>query len=61
GIIGLAQLNGARGEIRSRRDIVRRTKLDLLYQRKWAFLLDLRLLCATPLQLAKDLFSGRSY
>jgi lipopolysaccharide/colanic/teichoic acid biosynthesis glycosyltransferase len=61
GIIGLAQLSGARGEIRCRHDIVRRTKLDLLYQRRWTLLLDVRLLCLTPIQVLKDLFSGRSY
>jgi putative colanic acid biosynthesis UDP-glucose lipid carrier transferase len=61
GIIGLAQLNGARGEIRSRRDITRRTKLDLLYQRRWSLLLDLRLICITPAQLILDVLKGRSY
>lgn len=61
GIIGVAQLNGARGEIRSRRDIVRRTKLDLLYQRRWSIFLDIGLILSAPFRLINDALDRRAY
>ena len=50
GITGLAQVNGARGETRTVRDMRRRIQLDLAYIRNWSLWLDLRIILVTPLR-----------
>ena len=51
GITGLAQISGARGEIRSVEDMRRRVNLDLQYIRDWSIWLDLWI-------IAKTVFKG---
>lgn len=48
GITGLAQVNGARGETRTVRDMRRRIHFDLAYIRNWSLWLDLRIILITP-------------
>jgi lipopolysaccharide/colanic/teichoic acid biosynthesis glycosyltransferase len=48
GITGLAQINGARGETRTLRDMRRRVHYDLAYIRNWSLWLDLRIILMTP-------------
>lgn len=50
GITGLAQINGARGETRTVRDMRRRIHFDLAYIRHWSLWLDLRIILMTPLR-----------
>lgn len=50
GITGLAQVNGARGETRTVRDMRRRIHFDLAYIRNWSLWLDLRIILITPLR-----------
>ena len=50
GITGLAQVNGARGETRTVRDMRRRIHFDLAYIRNWSLWLDLRIIVMTPLR-----------
>ena len=47
--------------VRPWRDIVRRTKLDLLYQRRWSLRLDLGLICSAPFRLIQDALVKRAY
>lgn len=47
GITGLAQVNGYRGEIIRKSDIINRTRLDILYLEKWNALLDLKIIYQT--------------
>lgn len=47
GITGLAQINGARGEIREARDMERRVQLDLQYVETWSLFLDAKILART--------------
>ncbi len=49
GITGLAQINGARGEMRSSEDMRRRVALDLEYIRTWSLWLDLRIIAHTAI------------
>jgi lipopolysaccharide/colanic/teichoic acid biosynthesis glycosyltransferase len=48
GITGWAQIHGQRGETAALEDMRRRVRLDLWYVRHATFLLDLRILLATP-------------
>jgi lipopolysaccharide/colanic/teichoic acid biosynthesis glycosyltransferase len=48
GITGWAQIHGLRGETAALEDMCRRVSLDLWYVRHAGFLLDLRILLATP-------------
>lgn len=59
GITGLAQVRGLRGEIRTHADIAARLAADLEYVRRQSLLLDLWILTATPLVLARDLWRMR--
>jgi putative colanic acid biosynthesis UDP-glucose lipid carrier transferase len=54
GITGLAQVNGARGEIRSLADLSRRIALDLLYVKQQSWTLDCTILGRTLLQIWRD-------
>ncbi len=54
GITGWAQVNGARGALRTRHDLERRVRLDLDYIARWSLALDVRILALT---LWRELFS----
>jgi len=54
GMTGLAQVNGARGEIKEEKDIERRLQLDLQYVETWSLLLDLKILARTALVVWLD-------
>jgi Undecaprenyl-phosphate glucose phosphotransferase len=53
GITGWAQINGWRGEIDSETKMQKRVECDLYYIENWSVLLDLYILCQTPLALLK--------
>lgn len=61
GLVGLAQLKGARGEIRAAGDIVRRTAFDLEYQRRWSLWFDLWLIGTAPVRVLAHLLRGQAY
>jgi putative colanic acid biosynthesis UDP-glucose lipid carrier transferase len=47
GMTGLAQINGARGEITEVSDMERRFELDLQYVERWSLFLDIKILART--------------
>lgn len=53
GITGLAQSKGYRGETRNLIDMKNRVTLDRFYVQNWSFLLDLKIIGATIISLAK--------
>jgi putative colanic acid biosysnthesis UDP-glucose lipid carrier transferase len=53
GITGLAQSKGYRGETRNLIEMKNRVKLDRFYIENWSFLLDLKIIIATVVSLAK--------
>ena len=53
GITGLAQVSGYRGEIKKRSDIKNRVRLDIFYIENWSFLLDLKIILQTILNVFK--------
>ncbi|WP_299670552.1 exopolysaccharide biosynthesis polyprenyl glycosylphosphotransferase [uncultured Polaribacter sp.] len=53
GITGLAQISGYRGEIKNRSDIKNRVRLDIFYIENWSFLLDLKIIIQTILNVFK--------
>ncbi|MGC6285569.1 MAG: undecaprenyl-phosphate glucose phosphotransferase [Polaribacter sp.] len=53
GITGLAQISGYRGEIRKKADIKNRVRLDIFYIENWSFLLDLKIIFQTVLNIFK--------
>lgn len=53
GITGLAQVKGYRGEIQKESDILNRIKLDIFYIENWSFLLDLKIIVQTILNVFK--------
>ncbi|MBT8294603.1 MAG: exopolysaccharide biosynthesis polyprenyl glycosylphosphotransferase [Eudoraea sp.] len=53
GITGLAQVRGYRGEIEKESDIHNRIKFDIFYIENWSFLLDLKIIVQTILNLLK--------
>lgn len=53
GITGLAQIRGYRGETATREDVVRRVECDIEYIETWSFLLDVRIIWVTALQLVR--------
>jgi len=53
GITGLAQINGCRGEASQPEDVVKRVEYDIEYIEKWSFLLDLRIIWYTALQVLR--------
>jgi lipopolysaccharide/colanic/teichoic acid biosynthesis glycosyltransferase len=61
GMTGLAQLKGARGEVRSDSDIARRAQLDLEYHRRWSIWLDLWLIASTPARLVIHLVRDQAF
>ncbi len=53
GITGLAQISGYRGEIKKRSDIKNRVRFDIFYIENWSFLLDLKIILKTILNVFK--------
>jgi putative colanic acid biosynthesis UDP-glucose lipid carrier transferase len=53
GITGLAQISGYRGEIKNKSDIKNRVRLDIFYIENWSFLLDLKIIIKTVLNVFK--------
>ncbi|WP_088339998.1 exopolysaccharide biosynthesis polyprenyl glycosylphosphotransferase [Robiginitalea sediminis] len=53
GITGLAQVRGYRGEVKKDRDIQNRIKFDIFYIENWSFLLDLKIIVQTVLNVFK--------
>jgi putative colanic acid biosynthesis UDP-glucose lipid carrier transferase len=53
GITGLAQISGYRGEIMKKADIKNRIRLDIFYIENWSFLLDIKIVLQTVLNIFK--------
>lgn len=53
GITGLAQISGYRGEIKKKTDIKNRVRLDIFYIENWSFLLDIKIIIQTVLNVFK--------
>ncbi|MDG1571468.1 undecaprenyl-phosphate glucose phosphotransferase [Robiginitalea sp. M366] len=53
GITGLAQVRGYRGEIEKHSDIQNRIKFDIFYIENWSFLLDIKIIVQTVLNVFK--------
>ncbi|MGC6430413.1 MAG: sugar transferase, partial [Jejuia sp.] len=53
GITGLAQIKGYRGEIQNDKDIVNRIKYDIFYIENWSFLLDIKIMFQTLINMIK--------
>ena len=51
GITGLAQVRGYRGEIERDSDILNRIKFDIFYIENWSFLLDMKIIVQTVLNM----------
>ncbi|APD06075.1 UDP-glucose:undecaprenyl-phosphate glucose-1-phosphate transferase [Flavobacteriaceae bacterium UJ101] len=51
GITGLAQVKGYRGEIITKSDIKNRTRMDVFYVENWSFLMDLKIILDTVLNI----------
>jgi Undecaprenyl-phosphate glucose phosphotransferase len=58
GITGWAQVNGARGELRSRDQVKRRVAYDLYYIEHWSVFLDIKIILMT---FMKVLYDSRAY
>lgn len=53
GITGLAQVRGYRGEIKNKKDMENRIRLDIYYIENWSFFLDLKIIFKTTINLFK--------
>ena len=53
GITGLAQVRGYRGEIETDEDMVNRIKYDVFYIENWSFLLDIKIIFQTVINIFK--------
>ena len=53
GITGLAQISGYRGEVKTKADIKNRVRLDIFYIENWSFLLDIKIIIQTVLNIFK--------
>lgn len=53
GITGLAQTKGFRGEIETNHDIVNRIKYDIYYIENWSFMLDLKIIIETVINVVR--------
>lgn len=53
GITGWAQVNGLRGETKETESMTKRIKADLWYMENWSFLLDLKIVFLTLVQILK--------
>jgi lipopolysaccharide/colanic/teichoic acid biosynthesis glycosyltransferase len=58
GITGWAQVNGARGEIKTIEQVARRLRYDMEYIRNWTPGLDIKILFLT---LAREIISSRAF
>lgn len=54
GITGWAQINGARGELRSRDQVKNRVDYDLYYIENWSIFLDLKIILMTAVRVIYD-------
>ncbi|WP_166802308.1 exopolysaccharide biosynthesis polyprenyl glycosylphosphotransferase [Microvirga pakistanensis] len=54
GITGWAQVNGARGELRSREQVKRRVDYDLHYIENWSLLFDFKIILMTAVRMWHD-------
>jgi polysaccharide biosynthesis protein PslA len=54
GITGWAQINGARGELRSREQLKRRVDFDLYYIEHWSVYLDVKIILTTVMKVLYD-------
>lgn len=53
GITGLAQVKGFRGEIETDDDMINRIKLDVFYIENWSFVLDIKIIFQTVINIFK--------
>ncbi|RYG45529.1 MAG: undecaprenyl-phosphate glucose phosphotransferase [Chitinophagaceae bacterium] len=53
GITGLAQVRGYRGEIETDEDMINRIKFDVFYIENWSFILDLKIILQTVINIFK--------
>lgn len=53
GITGLAQVKGFRGEIQTEEDMINRIKFDVFYIENWSFILDLKIIFQTVINILK--------
>ena len=53
GITGLAQVRGFRGEIKGESDIINRVKYDIFYVKHWTFILDIKIILRTVINLIR--------
>jgi putative colanic acid biosynthesis UDP-glucose lipid carrier transferase len=53
GITGLAQVRGYRGEIETDEDMINRIKYDVFYIENWSFLLDIKIIIQTVVNIFK--------
>jgi len=53
GITGLAQVRGFRGEIETDEDMINRIKFDVFYIENWSFLLDVKIILQTIINIFK--------
>jgi putative colanic acid biosynthesis UDP-glucose lipid carrier transferase len=53
GITGLAQVRGFRGEIKGESDIINRVKYDIFYVKHWTFILDIKIILRTAINLIR--------
>ena len=53
GITGLAQVKGFRGEIETDDDMINRIKLDVFYIENWSFILDVKIIFQTVINIFK--------
>ena len=51
GITGLAQVNGCRGETKTKQEMQRRVNFDLYYIHRWSFWLDLQIIIQTVVNI----------
>lgn len=53
GITGWAQVNGYRGEIESKKDMIKRIEADIWYLENWSFYLDIKIILLTVLNVIR--------
>jgi undecaprenyl-phosphate galactose phosphotransferase/putative colanic acid biosynthesis UDP-glucose lipid carrier transferase len=53
GITGWAQVNGCRGETKELKDMQRRVDYDIWYIENWSFLLDLKIIWRTVVNMVR--------
>ncbi|UYW00913.1 exopolysaccharide biosynthesis polyprenyl glycosylphosphotransferase [Flavobacterium agricola] len=53
GITGFAQISGCRGEVETKRDILKRVRYDIYYSENWSILFDVKIIIKTVLNAVK--------